>query len=460
MIVSVILAAGEGTRMKSDISKLCHTLLRKPMLNYVATASSKAGIEKNIVIVNEKNRPIIEQTIEIPNAVFEIQRIGEGIPYGTGYAVKLGMGHVSDEDQVLILNGDIPLLKAESLRSLIEHHLASGAAGTLMTAFMDDPYGYGRIVKDEEGYLKAIVEHRDADEKTLAIKEWNPGIYLFNGKLLKEALEELDADNDQGELYITDVVHILSTRGHKLATYPVEDAGEVFGINSKDQLAEAEELLRKRVNTEYMKQGVIMENPATILIEPGVAIGRDTRIGMGVSITGRTSIGAHCSITGDTHIHNAQIGDRVVIRSSDIESSEVGDDTDIGPYARLRPGAVLGQQVHIGNFVEVKNSKMGNKTKAGHLAYIGDADLGADINVGCGVVFVNYDGVKKHRSTVEDGAFIGSNANIVSPVHIETDGFVAAGSTITRDVEKGALAITRPEEKHILDWVYIKKKKH
>ncbi|WP_425539537.1 bifunctional UDP-N-acetylglucosamine diphosphorylase/glucosamine-1-phosphate N-acetyltransferase GlmU [Microaceticoccus formicicus] len=459
MIVSVILAAGEGTRMKSKHSKVTQTLLNRPMIDYVVSSSEEAGVEKNIVIVG-KNIEQVKNIFQNRNIIYKTQNIGPEFPYGTGYAVSLAVDEIADDDDVLILNGDIPLLSSDSLSAFIKYHKESGLVGTLLTAIIEDPTNYGRIIKNESGHLIKIVEHRDANEEELKIHEFNPGVYIFRGSLLKESLKELDTDNDQGELYITDVVEILAKKGHILGTFLLDDVDEVHGINSKDQLSEAEEILRKRINTKHMKNGVIMENPSNIFIEPGVKIGMDTRIYSGAKILGKTVIGEDCIIDGGSTIIESEIEDNVQINRSVIEYSKVFKGATIGPFAHLRPKSEIGQNVHIGNFVETKNTKLGENTKAGHLAYIGDADLGKNINIGCGVIFVNFDGKDKFRSTIKDGAFIGSNSNVISPVTIEEDAFIAAGTSVTKDVEKGALFISRAESRSIADWVYIKRKKN
>lgn len=455
MFISVILAAGEGTRMKSKHSKVSQKILNRPMISYILKASEKAGVEKNIIIVG-KNKTYIEELFS-NRALYKEQKIGDDIPYGTGYAVGLASDEIGDEDDVLVLNGDCPLLTGESLRDFLAFHKEGANAGSLMTSLTDNPKDYGRIIRDDEGYLKAIVEEKDASEEEKLIKEINSGVFIFKGGLLKESLTKLDTNNSQGEVYITDVIGILSEQGHQLGIFQLEDEEETYGINSKDQLAEAQEIMRMRVNTYHMKNGVVMENPRNIFIEPGVIIGRDTYIYSGARIEGDTVIGEDCLIQGDTHIKDSAIGDGSTIRSSYLESSVVGSGVDIGPFAQLRPGTVLKDHVHIGNFVEVKNGHMDEGSKAGHHAYIGDARIGRDVNIGCGVIFANYDGKNKHISHIGDRSFIGSNSTIVSPITIKEDAFVAADSTVTKNVEKGSLYLTRPETKIMEEWVYKKR---
>lgn len=452
MNISIILAAGEGTRMKSKHSKVLHKLINKPMIKYVMDACDECDVKKKILIAG-KNKNELEELFKEADLVIKEQKIGPEFPYGTGYAVSLALDEVGDEDSVLILTGDAPLIRGETLKNFMDYHNEKKSVATVLTAVAEDPTGLGRIIKDEQGYFLKIVEHRDCTEEELEIREYNSGIMIINGAALKNAISKLDDNNDQGELYLTDIFQIIREDGEKILTFQIPDEEEVHGINSKLQLSEAEEVLRKRINEKYMLEGVVLENPSNIFIEDGVKIGRDTIIHSGAKIMGDTTIGEDCIITGDSTICDSIIEDNVIIKSSVIEKSHVGEGTDIGPFAHLRPKANLGKHVHIGNFVEVKNATVGNYTKAGHLAYIGDADLGEHINIGCGAIFVNYDGVNKHRSKIEDGAFIGSNANIVAPVHIGEKGFIAAGSTITKDVCSGDLSIERGQQANIPGWV-------
>lgn len=455
LFVSVILAAGEGTRMKSKYSKVGQKILNKPMIEYILGTCEDAGIEKNIIIVGQ-NKEYIEDLFK-DRAIYREQKIGKDYPYGTGYAVSLAKADIGDEDDVLILNGDSPLIRPETIEKFMAFHSSENNAGSILTALQDDPTDYGRIIKDEDGYLKAIVEEKDASEEEKKIKETNSGIFLFKGSLLKDSLGKLDTDNSQGEVYITDLIEILYSQGEKLASFLVEDSSEVYGINSKDQLAIAQQVMKSRVNMEYMKSGVIMDNPDNIFIEPGVEIGRDSYIYSGARIIGKTKIGEDCIIEGDSKISDSILGDRVHVRSSEIKESELGSDISIGPFAQLRPGSVIEDGVHIGNFVEIKNSLMKKNSKAGHHAYIGDGEIGENVNIGCGVIFANYDGKNKHRSAIGDNAFIGSNSTIVSPVNIEEESFIGADSTVTRDVKKGSLYITRAKAKEVEDWVYKNK---
>lgn len=455
MNITIILAAGEGTRMKSKKSKVLHKIANKTLIDYVYDASNEAGSDKTIIIVG-KNKNEVENKFK-DSVIYKEQKIGEEYPYGTGYAVQLAIDEIGDDDSVLVLSGDTPLIKGETLRNFFEKHENSGAKASVLTAFIDDTTGYGHIIKDENGKFIKIVEDKDANEIEKRVKEINSGIYAFNGKALKYGLTKIDMNNSQNELYLTDVVKILVEDGEFVDTYKLDNIEEICGINSKLQLFEAEKIIRYRINSEYMRNGVIMENPENTVIEKGVVIGIDTFIGSGARILGNTEIGENVYITGDTFIENSKIGNDVIIKSSYIENSIVKDSVNIGPFAHLRPNSTLEENVHIGNFVEVKNSTIGQNTKAGHLSYMGDAIIGKDVNMGCGTILVNYDGKKKHISKIGDGSFIGSNSNIVSPVEIANDTFIAAGTTVVSNVEnEGSLVIGRTETVEKENWVYKK----
>lgn len=455
MIKTIIMAAGEGTRMKSNKSKVLHKLLNKELIKYVKNASDFKNSET--IIIGGKNRSKLESLF--PDVRIVEQKIGDDIPYGTGYATSLAMDFIDDGDDVLVLNGDIPLIKRQSLESLIDYHKKTNSSCTILSTLIDNPKGYGRIIRDENDDFIRITEDRDLAENERTINEINVGIYIFKARDLKDSLSKINQDNDQNELYLTDCLGILHDENKTVKAYVSNNFEEFYGINNKYELYEAQKILQRRINKDHMINGVIIESPDTTFIEEGVKIGTDTVISGFVKIYGKTSIGSNCYIEGSTKIINSTIEDRVKIDNAVIEDSYMERDSDIGPFARLRPNSHIGENVHIGNFVEVKNSKLGKNTKAGHLAYIGDSDLGSDINIGCGVVFVNYDGKYKHRSIIEDGAFIGSNANIVAPVRVHKEGFVAAGSTITEDVSSGELIIERAEQKHIKGYVEKKRER-
>lgn len=452
MNISVILAAGEGTRMKSKLSKVLHKVCGKPILEYVIKASEGAGTEKNIVIVGHGGEMVKEYFKEEP-IIFKDQPIGEDVPYGTGFAVMQAVEHIEDDSTVVILYGDTPLITESTINKLMNYHNENEFQGTVLTAILDNPTGYGRIIREDTGEILKIVEEKDASQEEKKIKEINSGIYCFNGKLLKYALGKIDNNNAQNEYYVTDVIGILKKEGYKVGAYIIEDANEIHGVNSRVQLAFSEDIMRKRINNYHMINGVTIINPDNTYIEDGVKIGRDTVIYPGVSLEGSSEIGEDCIIRNNSRIVNSIIHNGVSVESSTIEDSIVGENTHIGPYARLRPKSNLGKNIKIGNFVEVKNATLKDNTKASHLSYIGDADVGYNVNIGCGVVFVNYNGKEKFRTNVGDNAFIGSNSNLVAPVNVDSWGYVAAGSTITKEVKEGTLSIARAPQVNKEGWV-------
>lgn len=453
MNISIVLAAGEGTRMKSNIPKVLHRVCGKPMLEYVIEASKDAGIDKNCVIIGHGGSKVKEAFSNADNVVFKNQPIGKEYPYGTGFAVMQAKEYIEDNSNVVILYGDTPLITSKTIKELIKYHLDSNNYATVLTAYIEKPTGYGRILRDENGNLIRIVEEKDANEEEKKIKEINSGIYCFKGKHLKAALNKINNNNAQGEYYVTDVIGILKEEGYKVGAYLIDDATEIYGVNSRVQLAFCEKIMRNRINKFHMENGVTIINPENTYIDPGIIIGKDSIIYPGTILKGSTAIGNNCIIGENTRVENSVIGNGVKIFSSTIRDSVVDDNCNIGPYAQIRPNSRLGKNVKIGNFVEIKNSNIGDNSKASHLAYIGDADVGKNVNIGCGVVFVNYDGRLKHRTVVEDNAFIGSNSNLVAPVLVKKWGYVAAGSTITDEVEENSLAIARARQVNKIGWV-------
>ncbi len=450
MIKAMILAAGQGTRMKSQHPKVMHQICGETLLGWVDRAAKAAGAEETIVIVGHGKEEIC-QAYENSGWRFAEQPMGEGLPYGTGYAVMQGMETINDEDQVLVLTGDTPLIEGDDLKALVDKHQASHAAATVLSARVDNPYGYGRILRDEKGVV-GIVEEKDASDAERSIQEINSGIFCFQGAALKRALERLTTDNAQGEYYLTDALAILRGLGENVESHCLSEADHIRGINSRAQLAEATRIRQARINEGWMMEGVTLIDPSSTYIDADVVIGPDTIVEPNVQLKGKTKIGSHVEIGAMSKIINSEIGDEVTIDSSKILDAQVGRKTTIGPFAYLRPKSRIGEGCRIGDFVEVKNAVIGNGSKASHLSYVGDAIVGERVNIGCGVVFVNYDGKKKSQSIVEDDAFIGSNANLVAPVHIKKRGFVAAGSTITRDVDEGDLSIARAKQVNKAGW--------
>ncbi len=434
----VILAAGQGTRMKSKIPKVLHKILDKPMLTHVIEAAKEVTGRKPVVVIGHMADMLREHLGDTAEIALQEEQLG------TGHAVMMAESYIGDEDEVLILCGDTPLIKGETLKAMMKTK-SEGYEAVVMSAIEDDPTGYGRIVRDESNNFKYIREQKDAGEEEKKIKEINAGMYIIDGRLLKENLSKLSADNAQREYYLTDVLEHIKNSGHRIGIYQT-DKTEIMGVNSRIQLSEAEKIMRMEINRFHMENGVTLIDVNSTYIGKDVKIGRDTVIYPNCHIKGDTVIGEDCIIRENTTIEDSTIDDGVTIKSSTILSSKVGSKTTIGPYAYLRPKSVLGEGVKIGDFVEVKNAEIGSGSKASHLSYIGDAIVGKNVNIGCGVVFVNYDGKKKSQSIVKDNAFIGSNSNLVAPVTVEEGGYVAAGSTVTVNVPKGSLFVARPKK--------------
>lgn len=444
---AIILAAGKGTRMKSKLYKVLHQVAGKAMVDHVLT-QLEANHMDNIVTVVGFGAENVEQALgERTKYAVQKQQLG------TGHAVMQAADLLSDLDgQTLVISGDTPLFKAATLQKLVDYHTAKKASATVLTSISPDPTGYGRLVRNDIGIVEKVVEQKDATPEEQAIDEINTGVYCFDNKTLFDALKLLSNDNAQGEYYLTDVIGILKKRGDIVAAYRMADFDESMGVNDRIALAKANEIMRNRINTHWMEEGVTLLDPKTTYIDSDVKIGSDTVIEGGVTIKGNTVIGTDCYISAHSDIINSIIHDEVKITSSTLEDSEMHTGSDIGPYSHLRPASEIGENVHIGNFVEVKKSFIDKGTKVGHLTYVGDATLGKNINIGCGVVFINYDGTSKHHTNIGDHAFIGSNSNLIAPVNIAEDSFVAAGSTITYDTNKFDMAIARARQTNKPDY--------
>lgn len=453
-INAVILAAGEGTRMKSNNPKVSHKVCGKPMVQHVIDSAISAGIDDIIVVVGYKAEMVKECIkTDVKYALQEKQ-------LGTGHAVMCALDFIKDNDGLtLILCGDVPLISEFTLSSLISYHNSNGLSGTILTADFDDPSGYGRIVRDKSGNVEKIVEHKDASDTERKINEINSGMYCFNTQKLIKALKNVKNNNAQGEYYLTDVIGILKGMGLKLGAYKVLDNTEIMGINSRIQLYEAENVMRSRINSKLMAGGVTMIDAKSVYIDKDVKIGKDTIIYPGAIIEGKTIIGEGCIIGPNSRIVDSIIHDGVEINNSVLLQSEVKSGTHVGPFAYIRPESVIGQNVKIGDFVEIKKSTIGNYTKVPHLTYVGDAEVGENVNLGCGTITVNYDGKVKHKTIIGDNVFIGCNANLVAPVKVNNDSYVAAGSTITDEVPEGSLAIARERQINKEGWVEKKNMK-
>ncbi len=444
---AIILAAGKGTRMKSARPKVLHEVGGKAMVERVLAATRKAGAEQVVTIIGfgaDEVRAVLGDTCEY---VVQEEQLG------TGHAVGLTEDVLETADVVMVVCGDTPLLRVETLCKLRDVHMETGAAATVLTTFMDDPTGYGRVIRDATGNVMRIVEQKDATEKELAIKEINTGTYCFDGQYLWDMLAKVNCDNAQGEYYLTDVVGLLVAAGKKVAAAICDDADETLGVNSRRQLAEAEAVLRRRKNDELMAAGVTIIDPAQTYVEESVSVGMDTILEPGTILRGTTEIGMSCVIGPQTELENTEVGDNSRLHRVYAHDCKIGTNAEIGPYVHLRPGTEIYNNVRVGNFVEVKNSQVGTGSKLPHLSYVGDSDIGAGVNVGCGTITVNYDGKNKHRTTIKDGAFIGCNSNLIAPVIIGEEAYIGAGSTITKDVPKRALAVGRAKSIVRENWV-------
>ena len=438
---AIILAAGKGTRMKSKLYKVLHPVSGQPMVEHIINRVSETNPDQIITIVGHGAEQVKAQLGERSKYALQAEQLG------TGHAVLQAASFLQGkEGTTLVISGDTPLLTTETLNNLFEYHQGKNASATILTAQAEDPTGYGRIIRDHIGIVEKIVEQKDTTPEEALVQEINTGTYCFDNQALFEALNKVGTDNAQGEYYLTDIIEILKDAGKTVAAYQTEDFDESMGVNDRIALAKANELMRQRINKMHMVNGVSFVDPATTYIDAGVEIGSDTVIEAGVQLQGKTVIGSDCVIGAHSRIVDSVIEDHVVVEHSVIEKSLVKSHADVGPFAHLRPKAEIGEGVHIGNFVEVKNAEIGKNTKVGHLTYVGDATLGEEINVGCGVVFVNYDGKNKHRTTIGDHSFIGSNANIIAPVEIAKNTSVAAGSTITEDIPEYAMAIARARQ--------------
>ncbi len=438
---AIILAAGKGTRMKSKLYKVLHPVSGKPMVEHIINRVSETNPDQIITIVGHGAEQVKAQLGERSEYALQAEQLG------TGHAVLQAASFLEGkEGTTLVISGDTPLLTTETLNNLFEYHQGKNASATILTAQAEDPTGYGRIIRDHVGIVEKIVEQKDTSPEEALVQEINTGTYCFDNKALFEALNKIGTDNAQGEYYLTDIIEILKEAGNTVAAYQTEDFDESMGVNDRIALAKANELMRHRINKMHMVNGVSFVDPATTYIDDGVVIGADTVIEPGVQLQGNTVIGSDCVIGAHSRIVDSVIEEHVVIENSVIENSHVKSHADVGPFAHLRPNAEIGEGVHIGNFVEVKNAEIGKNTKVGHLTYVGDATLGEEINVGCGVVFVNYDGKSKHRTTIGDHSFIGSNANIIAPVEVAKHTSIAAGSTITDDIPEYAMAIARARQ--------------
>ena len=445
MLAVAVLAAGKGTRMKSNLPKVLQPLAGATLVERVLASARNLQPERRLLIVGHQAERVEQQLSAVGGLEFVLQQPQNG----TGHAVQQLLEPLANfEGELLVLNGDVPLLRAETIDQLVSSHRSSGAQVTLLTARLEDPTGYGRVFADEHGQVSSIIEHRDCSEEQRRNNLTNAGIYCFNWTALAEVLPKLSTDNDQGELYLTDTVAMLAKAMH----VEVADPDEVNGINNRQQLAQCETMLQERLRQHWMAEGVTFVDPASCTLSEGCQFGRDVVIEPQTHLRGSCQIGDDCRLGPGSLIEDATLGRGVSVVMSVVRQASVGDEVSVGPYAHLRPAAVIGNNCRIGNFVEVKKSTVGDGSKVNHLSYIGDAQLGAGVNVGAGTITANYDGVNKHRTVIGDGSKTGANSVLVAPIQLGNKVTVAAGSTLTKDVPDGALALGRAKQLMKENW--------
>ncbi len=456
---AIILAAGEGTRMKTTKPKALAEVLFKPMLDWVIDRAKQSGIEDICVVTGHLSDSITMHLGKEIKTVLQSERLG------TGHAVMQAKNFITShgDANVLVLAGDAPLIDAETIRSSLKLHTQSMNSATVISAKVCNPFGYGRIIRDQQGALLRIVEERDATDAQKTVSEVNSGAYWFNAQALLSALEQLQTfrklsgDHKGKEFYLTDAIEILLNLKLHVTAFGARTQNVVLGANDRIQLAELNEIARRDEFRRHMLNGVSISCPDGVIIGPDVEIGADTAILPGTILRGKVKIGCGCTIGPNSLVENSEIGDNVILNSVQCYQSTVASGSDIGPFVRIRPGSLIGGGVHIGNFVEIKNSTVGKETKIAHLSYIGDSDVGSDVNIGCGCATANYSGKDKNRTVIKDGAFIGCNTSLVAPLTVGKNAYTAAGSTVTENVPDNALAIARSKQVNKKDWVEMKK---
>ncbi|MFD1179606.1 bifunctional UDP-N-acetylglucosamine diphosphorylase/glucosamine-1-phosphate N-acetyltransferase GlmU [Paenibacillus puldeungensis] len=441
--LAIVLAAGQGKRMKSKLYKVLHPVCGKPMVGHVLSAVEKAGCERSIVVVGHGAEAVKEYLGASAEYVLQEQQLG------TGHAVKQAEQLLGGEKgTTVVICGDTPLVTAETIEALIDLHTRKGAAATVLTAKLDNPQGYGRIIRGESGFVERIVEQKDCSPEEDAVQEINTGTYCFDNAKLFAALEKVTNNNAQGEYYLTDCIGILVSENELVEGYAVQDYRESIGVNDRIALSQAEAVMRERIAREHMLGGVTVIDPSATYIGADVTIGADTVIYPGTVLSGKTVIGEDCVIGPSSQIEDSEIHDGAKVKHSVLNQAEVGRGATVGPFAYLRPGAKLGAGVKVGDFVEIKNATLGEGSKVSHLSYVGDAHVGKNVNIGCGAITVNYDGYNKSITEIGDDAFIGSNVNLIAPVKVGKGAYVVAGSTITHTVPENDLAIARNRQEN------------
>ncbi|QKE85814.1 bifunctional UDP-N-acetylglucosamine diphosphorylase/glucosamine-1-phosphate N-acetyltransferase GlmU [Arthrobacter sp. NEB 688] len=448
----IVLAAGEGTRMKSSTPKVLHRIGGTTLLGHAVRAARATDAEHVSVVVRHERDRVVEFCAGFDAGLLVAD---QDEVKGTGRAVECGLEVLPADlaGTVLVTYGDVPLLTGETLVALTEAHTASGSAVSVITAHLEDPTGYGRIVRDADGHVARIVEHKDASEAERALTEINSGIYAFDAALLREALAQVGTDNAQGEKYLTDVVQIAHEAGRVVSAHVVDDPWQTEGVNDRVQLAELGRVLNRRVCERHMRAGVTIVDPATTWVDVDVTIGQDATILPGTQLLGATSIGAGSVIGPEVTLTDTEVGEGAEVTRAVAHLAVVGDGATVGPYSYLRPGTRLGARGKIGGFVETKNADIGEGAKVPHLTYAGDVTIGEGANIGAGTIFANYDGVAKHHSTIGAHSFVGSQSVVVSPVHVADGAYVAAGSALTGDVRPGQIAVARGRQRNVDGWV-------
>lgn len=449
-VAAVILAAGKGTRMKSELVKVLHPVGGMPLVAWPVMSARQAGADRMVLVVGHQSDKVREYFSHEEGMGFAAQEE----QLGTGHAVACAREALAGfTGTVLILCGDVPLIRGETLSAMLAEHRQRSATLTVLTTHLDNPHGYGRVVKREGGRVLRIVEEKDATLDERQIREINSGIYCVEAGFLFDAVASLSNDNAQGEYYLTDIVTQAAERGLLAIAFSIDDPNEVMGVNDRVQLAAAGTVLRRRINEGLMLAGTTIVDPACTYIDSTVQIGNDTIIHPNVQISGTTVIGTGCIIEPSVVIRDCRIADRVTIKAGSVMTgATVGEETAVGPMAHLRPETALGPHVKIGNFVETKKIVMGDGSKSSHLTYLGDATIGRDVNIGCGTITCNYDGVKKHRTVIEDGVFVGSDVQLVAPVTVGRNSLIAAGTTVTHDIPPDSLAIARSPQVNKVGW--------
>jgi len=441
---AIVLAAGEGTRMRSATPKMLHPLCGRPMLLHVLDTLVALPLDRIVIVVGHAAERVTKTVHEHLATEVPIEFVEQRVQRGTGDAASVGLTAFADapdaDDDVLLLMGDVPLLRPDTLAALATEHRLTEAAATMLTVHLEDPTGYGRIVRDERGEVLAIVEQADANDEQRDLTEVNPSIYCFRRAYLAPALRRLSPENAQGEYYLTDVVSVLRSTGHPIVAIPGEDATETWQVNDRAELAAAESVLRERINTAWMREGVSMTDPTSTYVDTDVVLEPDVRILPNVMLEGRTVVAAGASIGPDCRLVDTIVGAGAVVQQTVARDSEIGDGASIGPWVSLRAGTRIASGAHVGTFVETKNAEIGEDAKVPHLAYVGDASVGTRANVGAGTITANYDGTSKHRTVIGPDARIGSNTVLVAPVEVGEGAYTGAGAVVADDVPAGALA--------------------